>query len=133
MTTVIAKGEFEVSLDPQQDDSADAGGFTRMVLRKTFTGDMQGESVGQMLGARYDNDNAAGYVAMEKFTGTVHGKQGSFLLQHFGRIQEGDQFLDIMVVPGSGSGDLQGIQGVLVIVMQGERHGYEFDYEILPA
>lgn len=130
MTDRIAKGEFTVNLEPQADALAEAGGFARLTLEKKFTGDLEGSSTGQMLGAQSGVEGSAGYVAMEKFSGSLHGRTGSFQLQHSGCMQGGEQFLDISVVPDSGSGELEGIHGVFSITIENGKHYYEFDYAI---
>lgn len=101
------------------------------VVRKEFFGDMAGASEAQMIAAFTDTPGSAGYVAIEFFTGSVGGKQGSFVLQHSGVMNRGDAQLAIMIVPDSGTGDLAGISGMLEIDMMDEgQHSYVLDYQL---
>lgn len=122
-----AKGAFEVKLDPAGSDPVD-----RMSIAKTFTGDLTGTSRGEMLAVRTAVKGSAGYVAMEKVTGSLAGRSGSFALQHAGTMSGGNQQLSITVVPDSGTGGLTGLTGQMVIVIAGGQHSYEFSYS-LPA
>ena len=81
-----------------------------------------------MLTAMTPVKGSAGYVAIERVTGTLAGKQGSFALQHTGTMDRGAQQLRISVVPDSGTGDLTGLTGELTIQIAGGQHSYEFQY-----
>ena len=95
-------------------------------------GDLEAASAGEMLGAGNPAAGTAGYVAMEQITGTLHGRSGSFALQHFGSMQDGKFDLKVRTVPGSGTGELEGIAGDLTIIIESGRHSYSFEYT-LPA
>lgn len=128
----IAKGTFEVKVTPlaAEENVGDAT-IGRLSLAKTFSGDLAGTSKGQMLGSQSEAvAGSGGYVAMERFTGTLGGKKGSFTLQHIGTMQGGKFDLDIMVVPDSGTGDLTGISGTCKIIIDGDKHFYEFAYSL---
>ncbi len=85
-----ATGSFEVNLAPQTLANADAGPLMgRLSINKTFSGDLQATSQGEMLSAGTAVKGSAGYVAMERVTGTLHGKSGSFVLQHSGTMNRG--------------------------------------------
>jgi hypothetical protein len=71
-------------------------------------------------------------VAIEQFTGTLHGRSGSFALQHFGTMEDNKFDLVVKVVPGSGTGDLAGISGTMTIKIVSGKHSYQFEYS-LPA
>jgi hypothetical protein len=120
-----AAGTFEVKLTPQPDDSP----VGRMTIVKQFHGDLEGSSAGQMLAAMTEVKGSAGYVAIEKVTGGLHGRAGSFVLQHTGTMNRGTPQLSVTVVPDSGTGDLAGLSGSLNIIIEGGKHSYEFDYE----
>jgi hypothetical protein len=128
----IAKGEFEVKLLPQPaDDNVGDPMIGRLSLDKTFTGGLTGVSKGQMLGSQSETEpGKGGYVAMERFVGTLDGKKGSFLLQHIGTMDGTGAVMDISVVPGSGADELKGITGKFVIKMDGKKHLYEFEYTL---
>ena len=130
-----ASGPFEVKIAPQPADNpqAQAAGVGRMSLDKRFHGDLEATSVGQMLAVRGEPKDSAGYVAMEIVTGSLHGRSGSFALQHSGTMHAGGQQLVIAVVPGSGTGALAGLSGTMQItIAEGGKHAYAFDYT-LPA
>jgi hypothetical protein len=122
-----AKGAFDVKMAPQADNIADVG---RMTLDKTFHGDLEATSIGQMVAVRTPTDGSAGYVAMERVTGTLDGKNGSFALQHFGTMNRGKQHLRIEIVPDSGTGELTGISGTMDIIIEKGAHFYVLDYAL---
>jgi hypothetical protein len=77
-----------------------------------------------------DTPGSAGYVAIERFVGTLHGRRGSFVFQHSGTMDRGAQQLSISVVPGSGSGELAGIAGRFTLRIVDKQHLYVFDYSL---
>jgi hypothetical protein len=101
-----------------------------MSLDKQFSGDLQAIGKGEMLAARSDIPTSAAYVAIERVTGTLHGREGSFVLVHKGVMTGESQQLVIEVVPDTGAGELVGISGKLGIRIEGGKHYYEFDYEL---
>jgi hypothetical protein len=129
--TTRANGTFEVkmtSLDPyNQTENALLG---RMSLDKEFRGDLEAPGKGEMLTAGTNTENSAGYVAMERITGTLHGRSGSFVFQHSGTMNRGTPHLILTIVPDSGTGELTGIAGSMAIKFAGEQHLYEFDYSL---
>jgi hypothetical protein len=129
-TTRTAKGAFEGKLQPlTQDGLTDDAKLGRMSIDKTFTGDLTGTSKGMMLTAMTDVKGSAGYVAVEKVEGTLHGKQGAFVLQHSGTMSAAGQSLTITVVPDSGTGELKGISGTFeIIIEENGDHFYVFEY-----
>ncbi|WP_092130699.1 DUF3224 domain-containing protein [Polaromonas sp. YR568] len=128
-----AAGTFEVNLVPQTLANADAGPLMgRLSINKTFSGDLQATSKGEMLSAGTVVKGSAGYVAMECVTGTLHGKSGSFVLQHSGTMNRGEPQLTVHVVPDSGTGELAGLSGTLGIRIADGKHFYTMDYEISP-
>lgn len=122
-----AKGTFDVKMAPQADDIADVG---RMTLDKTFHGDLEASSVGQMIAIRTPTEGSAGYVAMERVTGTLGSKKGSFALQHFGTMNRGAPYLRVEVVPDSGTEELTGMTGTLDIIIEKGAHYYVLDYAL---
>lgn len=126
-----ATGTFEVKLTPQAlAHSVEGLPLARMSLDKTFVGDLEAVSSGEMTSARTAVKGSAGYVAMEWVRGSLHGKSGSFVLQHSATMNRGVPTLHIAVVPDSGTGELQGIAGNLMISMAEGKHHYTFDYTI---
>jgi hypothetical protein len=128
-----ASGTFDVKTTPIAADDATAGTLIgRYSLVKQYHGDLEATSKGEMLGAGEPSSGNAGYVAMEQVTGTLDGHAGSFALEHVGVMEAGSYKLSVVVVPGSGTGDLTGISGTLNIVIAGGKHSYTFEYA-LPA
>ncbi len=127
--TKLASGTFEVTMNPQapQENVGDAS-IARMALDKIFSGDLDATSKGQMLAVRTAVEGSAGYVAMERVTGTLHGRRGSFALQHSGTMAQGTQSLSITVVPDSATDELSGLSGTLAIKIVDGQHHYAFDY-----
>ena len=124
-----ASGEFEVKLVPQEDTVGDPT-VGRMSLDKEFHGDLEATSKGQMLAVMTETQGSAGYVAMERVRGTLHGRSGSFALQHNGTMTRGVPRLAVSVVPDSGTEQLTGIDGTLTINIVEGKHFYEFDYTL---
>ncbi len=101
-----------------------------MSINKIFSGDLEGASHGEMLSVMTAVKGSAGYVALERVTGTLHGRTGSFVLQHSGTMTRGAAELSVTVVPDSGEGQLAGIAGRLTIIIADGKHSYEFDYTL---
>ncbi len=129
--TSHARGLFEVTMTPQpaQDGVGDPA-IGRMALDKRFQGDLQATSKGQMLALRTDTEGSAGYVALERVEGSLHGRHGAFALQHSGTMTRGEPQLQIGVVPDSGSGGLSGLTGTLQITVVDGKHAYDFEYSL---
>src|SRR5579875_1762574 len=132
MVTGHATGTFEVKVIPQiADEQAQAAGIGRMSLDKQWQGDLTGSSKGEMLsfgtGAK---GSSGGYVALDKFTGSLKGRSGSFVLQHSATMTRGVPQLTIFVVPDSGTGQLAGITGKMNIAITDGKHSYDFEYAL---
>ena len=122
-----ASGTFEVEMSPQEADMS----VGRMTIDKQFQGDLVGTSKGQMLMASSESvKNSAGYVAIEKVTGTLNGRRGSFYLQHNGVMTRGAGELTITVIPDSGTDQLVGLRGKMNIIIAEGKHSYEFEYTL---
>ena len=126
---VKADGTFDVKLTAQDDKTGEPL-LGRMSIDKQFRGDLEGTSQGQMLTAMTDVKGSAGYVAIEKVAGTLHGRSGTFALQHSGTMDRGAQSLTISVVPDSGTGQLIGLSGTMKIIIADGKHSCEFDYTL---
>jgi hypothetical protein len=125
--TEIARGTFEVTLTPQPDDGS---GIGRLELAKTWSGDLAGAGHGLMLSAGDPAQGSAGYVALEVVEGTLAGRPGSLAFQQLGVMHAGEQELRYQVVPGSGTGELEGITGSLALTVDEHGHSYELAYEL---
>ena len=130
-----AVGTFEVTMNPDPLYEGLEGGIVlgRLSLTKQFKGDLEGSSIVQMLSAGTSVKGSAGYVAIERVTGTLAGRKGTFALQHWGMMDNGTPDLKISVIPDSGTGELAGLSGTMTIDIQpGGKHFYVFTYT-LPA
>jgi len=129
-----ASGTFEVKITPQPpDDHSDGGALGRMTVDKTYHGDLEGTAVATMLTGMSPTEKTSGvYVAVERVTGTLAGRKGSFILHHTGVMDRGAQNLRVTVVPDSGTDQLTGIAGTMAIDIRDSKHFYTFDYT-LPA
>ena len=127
-----ATGPFEVKLNPQKPDNpqAEGAGIGRMSIDKRFHGDLDASSQGEMISFRTAEPTSAGYVAIERVTGSLHGRKGSFVLQHSGSMNRGAQSLSIMVVPDTGTDELAGLSGTLSISIIDGQHFYDFIYSL---
>ncbi|MBL0122381.1 MAG: DUF3224 domain-containing protein [Betaproteobacteria bacterium] len=126
-----AKGTFEVSLTAQSlADAAANEKLGRMAIDKRFSGDLIGNSKGEMLSAMTDTKGSAGYVAIERVDGSLNGRKGSFVLQHNGVMTRGLPQLSVTVVPDSATGDLVGLAGSFKIDIVDKKHFYDFQYSL---
>ena len=128
--TTHAHGTFDVKTTPLHlDEQPPAASLGRFALDKEFHGDLAATSHGEMLTAGRV-EGSAGYVAIERVTGSLHGRAGSFALQHSGTMGPGLLQLTITVVPDTGAGDLAGLSGALTIDFSGGGHAYDLEYSL---
>jgi len=125
-----ATGKFAVKVTPINANAAAAGALARHALAKTFHGDLEGTSEGEMMSVG-GADGSGAYVALETVRGSLHGRTGTFSLAHRGTMRRGADFkLSVIVVPDSGTGDLAGLDGTMEIVIVGREHGYKLSYTL---
>ena len=130
MSTHIS-GSFSVTMTPAgTPQRAGRTALGRMLLDKVYTGELAATASGEMLSAVTDTKGAAGYVAIEAITGVLQGRQGSFVVQHAGTMADGKQELSIVIVPHSGTGQLEGISGTMGIRIEAGQHFYDLDYSL---
>lgn len=128
----VAKGSFEVTTKSEPvSDMAGPAGIARMSLDKSFSGDLLGTSVGEMLSTMGSEQGSAGYVAIERFRGRIGSRSGSFALLHKGLMNRGTPTLQVVVVPDSGKDGFVGIEGVMSIDIADGKHHYTLTY-LLP-
>lgn len=128
-----ATGKFDVKVTPIPAEGAAAGAFARHALAKAFHGDLEAISEGEMMSVG-GADGSGAYVALETVRGTLHGRTGTFSLAHRGTMRQGAGFeLSVVVAPGSGTGDLTGIDGTMEILIAGREHSYELSYTLPSA
>lgn len=133
MESVVAhaKGPFDVKVVPVTTDEDAAGtSLGRLSLDKQFHGDLEATSTGEMLSAGTSVKGSAGYVAIERVTGSLQGRTGTFILQHNGTMTRGAPHLTITVVPDSGTGELEGLTGTMAIEITHGKHSYDFEYTL---
>lgn len=123
-----ATGTFSVAMRPPA--PPEPGRFLRVDIDKTFEGGLAGTSVVEMIASNAGDQPAGGYVALERFTGTLDGKAGSFVMQHSGTMSPGAMHIDVQVTPGSGTGALAGLSGSLTIRQEGTKHFYDLTYRL---
>jgi hypothetical protein len=124
-------GTFEVNLNPVPSYAEGVSGInlSRMSIDKVFHGELEAISKGEMLSALTPVPGSAGYVAMEQVVGSLSGKKGSFVLQHFGIMNKGENRLILEVVSDSGTDELVGLVGEMSINVEDGQHIYEFEYQ----
>jgi hypothetical protein len=129
-----ASGTFDVKLSPLiTSDTAEGSPLARMSIDKQLHGDLEATSKGEMLAAGTAVKGSAGYVAIERVTGTLHGRTGSFVLQHSATMTRNTPELSITVVPDSGTDELVGLAGKMLITITNGKHYYEFEYTLAGA
>ena len=123
-----AHGTFRVNVHPLS--PAPAEGLSRYSIDKQICGDLEATSKGEMFSGGDPKQGEAGYVAIEVVTGTLAGRHGSFALQHSATMDRNGRKMEVIVVPGSGTGELKGIAGKFTIRIEGGPHFYDFDYTL---
>jgi hypothetical protein len=126
-----ASGSFEIKMVRQPITEEEAKTVSvRMTSDKQFHGDLEGTSTGEMLGVNTTVKDSAGYVALERVSGKLKGRTGTFMLQHSSTMARGTQQQSITVVPDSGTDQLAGLAGSMIIKITDGKHFYEFDYTL---
>jgi hypothetical protein len=123
-----AQGTFTVKVVPLT--PAPAEGLARFSIDKEIHGDLEATSKGEMFSGGDPKTGAAGYVAIEVVTGTLGGKKGSFALQQMATMSAAGRKMEVVIVPGSGTGELKGITGTFTIIITEGKHSYEMEYEL---
>jgi hypothetical protein len=123
-----AHGSFTVDVHPLT--PAPAEGIGRFTINKTIHGDLEATAIGEMFTGGDPRQGVAGYVAIEVVTGTLGGRHGSFALQHFATMDAAGPKMQVIVAPGSGTGELKGIEGTFVIRIDDGKHFYDFNYTL---
>lgn len=130
----IATGRFDIKLQPLGlSPAAETTGLGRLSLDKQFSGDLQASSQGEMLSFRSSTPGSAGYVAMERVHGSLHGRSGSFVLQHSASMAQGQSTQSIAVVPDSATDALLGLRGSMQITIDNGEHSYRFEFQLPEA
>jgi hypothetical protein len=104
--------------------------MTRASVKKTFTGDLEGEGQVEYL-MMYRSDGTAAFVGLERIVGRIGGKAGSFVLQRTGVFEGGEAKESYTVVPGSGTGALRSLRGEgSSAVGHGMEHPFTLTYDL---
>ena len=110
-TRAHAKGKTTVrSSDAKPYDQAEGLSLIEININETFTGDIDGESTVRSLMFQRA-DKSASQVSMQRFSGKLGGRQGTFVLQGSENVENGKIKATWFVVPGSGTGGLSGLRG----------------------
>jgi len=133
VVTTHAIGTFEVKVSPETEDKYEGSTLGRYSLDKQYHGDLEAISQGEMLTAGTSVKGSAGYVAIERVSGTLNGRKGTFVLQHTGTMNRGAFQLSVSVVPDSGTDQLTGLTGTMNIIIADGKHSYDFEYAIPQA
>ncbi len=123
-----ARGTFDVKVQPLS--APDMDGVARFSINKIIHGDLEATTKGEMFTAGDPKAGAAGYVAIETVSGTLAGKRGSFVLQHFATMSANGPDMMVKITPGSGTGELKGISGTFTITIADGKHSYDLEYEL---
>jgi hypothetical protein len=128
---MLARGTFDVNIIPQPpEDKIEGLTLGRMLIEKKFQGDLEGAGKGQMLTGMTEVKGSGAYVAIERVTGTLQGRSGSFILHHLGIMERGAPRLNVTVVPDSGTRELAGIAGTMTVIIAEGKHSYELAYTL---
>lgn len=123
-----AKGTFTVDVRPLMPPPAE--GLARFSIDKQIHGDLEATSKGEMISGGDPKEGAAGYVAIEVVAGILNGKKGSFALQHSATMDQRGPQMSVIIVPGSGTGELKGISGTFDIRIANGQHSYDLEYAL---
>lgn len=121
---------FTLTMHPEASDDVDGVSVGRVRFEKLFQGGLVGRSTVQMLAARTPEPGTATYVALERVTGVLDGREGTFVLHHVGLMERGAQQLTIAIAPGTGTGALRGLSGGVTLRVVDGLHHYTVDYEL---
>jgi hypothetical protein len=136
MHMVHAKGSFEIKMTPAEPTEFEkASDITRFTSLKTWHGDFEGVSHGEMITGSTTSTGSMAYVAIERMTGKLNGRQGSLTFTHRATMMKGDApsagDLSVTVVPNSGTGELTGLSGSVMIHIGAQgNHTWTFDYSL---
>lgn len=128
-TTANARFAIKSWDEKPYDDGTSVPKLTRASVCKTLTGDLEGEGRVEYL-MMYRADGSAMFVGLERFTGRLGDKRGTFVLQRSGVFEGGQAKESYFVIPGSATGDLVGLAGDgSSAVGHGMEHPFALNYE----
>ncbi|MGA8217185.1 MAG: DUF3224 domain-containing protein [Solirubrobacterales bacterium] len=95
--------------DEESYAEAEGTELSRVHISRTFTGDLEGEGTAEIMIAK--SEGGGGYVGHDRIAGTLGGRTGTFVLQHGGIMGPAGISNTGTIVPGTGTGELEGISG----------------------
>ena len=102
-------------------------------VTQSYSGAVEGSSSIEYLMC-YSIHGTATFVGLERVSGTVDGKTGTFVLQHNGTFSDGKARSSWSIVPGSGTGDLASLRGNgSYVAGHGEPAQVSLQYSFAPA
>lgn len=128
-----ANGSFDVMLETREPDNAQArtANIVRMSIEKKYRGALEASGSGEMLATQDDRESGT-YVAIERVTGSLQGRSGSFTLVHSAVMRRGvPEDWSVSVVPDSGTDELTDLSGTMTITAKDGDHVYDLEY-VLP-
>jgi hypothetical protein len=130
MKTANARFAIKTWDEKPYGEGQDLPKLMRASVTKTFTGDLEGEGQVEYL-MMYRSDGSATFVGLERVVGRIGGKTGTFVLQRTGFFEGGLANETYSVVPGSATGELQGMRGDgRSAVGHGLEHPFTLSYEL---
>lgn len=124
----LATGIVEATYTPLSADQDEGSILARVAVEQRFSGSLEATGSGEMLSAALASGGSA-FVAMQRVSGILQGRRGSFVLQHSGLIGREVRYC-VRVVPDSGTGELQGLSGEMRVHPLDGRQTYEFEYSL---
>jgi hypothetical protein len=116
--------------DAETYDDGEGAVLGRIHIERSFQGDLEGEATAELLTATAENGTAV-YLALDRISGRLEGREGSFVLQHRGVLSADGAEIDGAIVPGSGTGELKGITGHGAIAVDDDgTHRLTLEYEL---
>jgi len=130
MTTANARFAIKSWDEKPYSEGSDQPKLTRASVKKTFTGDIEGEGHVEYTMV-YRADGSAAFVGIERIVGRIGDKKGSFVLERIGVFEGGQAKESYSVIAGSGTGDLTGLQGNgQSSVGHGMEHPFILNYQL---
>jgi hypothetical protein len=129
--TEHAESEFQVTNWEEKPWDELEGGprLTRARVTKVFQGELEGDGAVEYL-MTHRPDGTAAFVGIERVKGRVGKRTGTFVLEHHGTFEAGVARATCRVVPGSGTGELAGLQGEGTFAAEGRAAPFRLEYEL---
>ncbi len=76
------------------------------------------------------HNSMASYIGLIRFIGSLNGKSGSFVMDDRGTFEAGEAKSEMVIVAGSGTGELVGITGTAESRSSANKASFEIEYEL---